>query len=135
MTRRRFCLEADRGTSQQTVLVIEDNEHVRCYLAELLVREGYLVLTAATARDALAMLRHPFTAIHLVILDVRLPDVSGTELCARLREFDRNLPVIVCTGEATPEDGGRLLGLGIHRYFVKPVSPAELLASVAAALP
>jgi AmiR/NasT family two-component response regulator len=83
--------------------------------------------------DALAARRAPPARPAVAVLDIGLPDASGVELCARLRERHPGLPVIVCTGEAGPEDAARLLRLGVGRYFVKPVSPDELLASVAAA--
>jgi DNA-binding response OmpR family regulator len=118
--------------SQPTLLVVEDDEALRFALAALLVREGYLVLTAATARDALATLRWRLEPVEVVILDVRLPDVGGAELCARLRELYPHLPVIVCTGEATPGEARGLLALGVRRYFRKPVSPDELLAAIEA---
>src|SRR5262249_49016705 len=126
--------ETDPSSPPQSVLVVEDNDLLRYWMTKLLVQNGYMVLTAATARDALAMLRQPFATIGLVILDVCLPGASGIDLCARLRDLSPHLPVIVCTGEATPEDGGRLLHLGIRRYFLKPVASDELLASVAAVL-
>jgi DNA-binding response OmpR family regulator len=116
------------------VLVVEDDETLRFAMTNLLVGAGYLVLTAATARDALATLREPLVPPGVVVLDIDLPDASGAEFCARLREWDPRLPVIVCTGAASPEESARLLRLGVDRYFVKPVGPDELLASVEAAL-
>jgi DNA-binding response OmpR family regulator len=124
--------EADH---QPTVLVVEDNDLATMGMAMTLAREGYLVLTAATGHDALATLRQPLSPIDVVILDVHLPDVSGIDVCARLRELCPQLPVIVCTGEATPEEAVQLLRLGARRYFQKPVSPDELLSAVEAALP
>ncbi len=124
--------EADH---QPTVLVVEDNDLATMGMATTLAREGYLVLTAATGHDALGILRQPLSRIDVVILDVHLPDVSGIDICARLRELYPQLPVIVCTGEATPEEIMQLLRLGVRRYFQKPVSPDELLSAVEAALP
>ena len=124
--------EADH---QPTVLVVEDNDLASMGMASTLAREGYLVLTAATGHDALGTLRQPLSRIDVVILDVHLPDVSGIDICARLRELYAQLPVIVCTGEATPEEIMQLLRLGVRRYFQKPVSPDELLSAVEAALP
>jgi DNA-binding response OmpR family regulator len=71
----------------------------------------------------------------VVILDVNLPDVSGVDLCARLREIASGLALVVCSGEAEPAEVARLLELGVRRYFQKPISPDELLAAVEAALP
>jgi DNA-binding response OmpR family regulator len=116
------------------VLLVEDDAPLRNAMTVLLAREGYLVLTAATGRDALSTLRTPFSPVDVVLLDVGLPDISGVDLCARLRQFYPQLPVIVCSGNADPEEVGRLLRHGAHRYFQKPVSPEELLATVEATL-
>ena len=115
---------------QRTILVVEDDESARDALARVLVREGYLVLTAATGHDAIALVRTPLSPIDVVLLDVRLPDVSGADLCARLRELHPKLPVVVCTGAAEPGETAGLLKLGVRRCFLKPVVMEELLASV-----
>ncbi len=120
---------------QPTVLLVEDNEAVRLAMTALLVREGYLVLTAGSGHDAMSVLHQPLSPIDVVLLDVHLPDASGIDVCARLRELHPRLPVIVCTGEATPEEAAELLRLGAHRYLQKPISPDELLSTVEASLP
>jgi DNA-binding response OmpR family regulator len=125
----------DAERRQPTVLVIEDNDLARFGMAATLAREGYMVLTASTGHDALSILRQPFSAIDVVLLDVGLPDVSGLDVCARLRELFPRLPVIICTGEATPDEVAQLLKLGATRYFQKPMSPDEVLSAVEAALP
>ena len=135
MTDTAAAAPADETDHQPTVLVVEDNDLTTMGMATTLAREGYLVLTAATGHDALGTLRQPLSRIDVVILDVHLPDVSGIDICARLRELYPQVPVIVCTGEATPEEVLQLLKLGAHRYFQKPVSPDELLSAVEAALP
>lgn len=120
---------------QPTILLVEDDELVRDAMYCTLVREGYFVNTAATGHDAIALLKTPLSPIDVVLLDVKLPDVSGIDLCARLREMYPDLPVVVCTGQAAPEDVAALLKLGVHRYFCKPIAMDELLATVEAALP
>jgi DNA-binding response OmpR family regulator len=120
---------------QPTVLVVEDDEATRFLMTRILVSEGYLALTAETGHDALECLRQPLSKINVVILDVHLPDVSGIDLCARIRQLEPNLPVVVCTGEADTAEAARLLELGVRRYFRKPIAADELLASVEAALP
>jgi DNA-binding response OmpR family regulator len=104
-------------------------------MTRILVREGYLVLTAESGHDAMSILRRPLSLFDVVVLDVHLPDVSGIELCARIRERYPNMPVVVCTGEAEPAEAVQLLELGVHRYFRKPIAVDELLATVEAALP
>jgi DNA-binding response OmpR family regulator len=120
---------------QPTILVVEDDEIARDAMTRILVREGYLVLTAESGHDALSILRAPLSPIDVVLLDVHLPDVSGIDLCARVRELHPNLPVVVCTGEAEPAEAAQLLEMGVQRYFRKPIAVDELLAVVEAALP
>jgi DNA-binding response OmpR family regulator len=124
-----------RDEREPTILLVEDDENVRFAMAALLAQEGYQVLTAATAHDALGVMRTPSSPIDVVLLDVHLPDASGIDICARLCELHPGTPVIVCTGEATPEEAAELLRLGARRYLQKPVSPDELLATVEASLP
>jgi two-component system, OmpR family, phosphate regulon response regulator PhoB len=118
-----------------TVLIVEDDEATRFAMARVLVGQDYTVLTAATGRDAVAILSDPAGPVHVVLLDVHLPDVSGVDLCARLRESQPRLPIVVCSGEADPAEVARLLELGVKRFFWKPITPDELLATAEAALP
>jgi DNA-binding response OmpR family regulator len=119
---------------QPTVLLIEDDEDTRFALAHTFARQGYLVRTAPTGHDAVGIVRGEAAPIDVVLLDVGLPDVSGADLCARLHELRPGLPVVVCSGEATRGEAARLCGLGVRRYFQKPIEPDELLATVEAAL-
>ncbi len=126
----------DSKKRQPTVLLVEDDEATRHIMTRILVREGYLALSAESGHDALSFLHAPLSPIDVVILDVHLPDVSGIDLCRRIREQHPDLPVVVCTGEADPAEAARLLELGnVTRYFRKPIAADELLASVEAALP
>jgi DNA-binding response OmpR family regulator len=121
-------------TRQPTLLLVEDDELVRDAMTRLFVREGYLVLTAPTGHDAIGLLRTPSSPIDVVLLDVGLPDVSGADLCARLRQFFPHLPVVVCTGAASPEEAAELQQLGITHFFCKPIAMPELIAAVRSAL-
>src|SRR6516165_1949769 len=78
---------------QPTVLLVEDDESTRNVMTRILVREGYLALTAESAHDALSILRAPLSPIDVVLLDVHLPDISGTALCARIRQLNPSVPV------------------------------------------
>jgi DNA-binding response OmpR family regulator len=115
---------------QPTLLLIEDDELVRDAMTQLFVREGYLVLTAATGHDAMGILRIPETPVDVVLLDVELPDVSGVDLCVRIRQIFPKLPVVVCTGAANPEEIKALRRLGVAHFFSKPVALSDLAAAV-----
>jgi DNA-binding response OmpR family regulator len=125
--------EADLHTP--TVLLVEDDEPTRLAMASWLAREGFVVLTAANGHEAAGHMERPLEPIDVAVLDVGLPDVDGVALYQRLRELYPAVPVVVCTGQATAEEAGRLLALGARRYFRKPVDPDELLSAVEAALP
>src|SRR5262245_19272120 len=118
-----------------TILLVEDDEDTLYSMDAVLTREGYLVLTAATGHDAMGIMEQPLSPIDVVLLDVRLPDVDGTALCARIRELYPELPIVVCTGEAQSDEVAALMRLGAVRYFCKPVAVDELLSTVEAALP
>jgi DNA-binding response OmpR family regulator len=119
---------------QPTLLLVEDDEDTRYALARTFVGEGYLVLAAPTGHDAAGIVRGEAAPVDVVLLDVGLPDVCGLDLCARLRELRPDLPVVVCSGEAEPQEVARMRGLGVRRYLRKPVEAEEVLATVKAAL-
>jgi DNA-binding response OmpR family regulator len=119
---------------QPTILLVEDDETTRDAMAAVLVREGYLVLTAGSGHDAISILHAPLSTIDVILLDVHLPDINGTDLCARVRQLQPDIPVIVCSGEAEPLEVAELLRLGVRRYFQKPMAIDELLATVEANL-
>jgi CheY-like chemotaxis protein len=118
---------------QTTLLVVEDDEMVRDAMIRLFVREGYLVLTAATGHDAIGLLRTPATSVDVVLLDIGLPDVSGADLCARMRQIFPDLPVVVCSGAASPEEIEDLRRLGVLRFLTKPIALSELVEAVGSA--
>lgn len=119
---------------QPTVLVVEDDDPTLYAMTRALVGEGYMTLTAPNVHAALGTVYKPLQPIDVVLLDVHLPDVSGIDFCARLRERHPDMPVIVCTGEADTDEMGKLQELGISRVLRKPIAMKELLATVAAAL-
>jgi DNA-binding response OmpR family regulator len=68
------------------------------------------------------------------LLDVHLPDVDGPALGARMRELKPAVPILVCSGEAEPDEIDALVRLGTVRYFRKPIGAEELLTAVEATL-
>ena len=117
------------------ILVVEDERDLLSTLDYNLRREGYQTRTAATGREALdAIAREP--APDLVLLDLMLPDLPGTEVCRRLRQQDRTRHVPVMMVTAKGEEIDRVVGfeVGADDYVVKPFSVRELLLRIRAVL-
>jgi DNA-binding response OmpR family regulator len=123
----------------ETIMVVEDDDATRAFLADNLRADSYSVVGAATARQALNLLE--VKECDLVLLDVMLPDGSGFELCRRLRDsdglaqrIDPELPVIMLTGRASETDRVRGFARGADDYVVKPFHYPELAARIGAVL-
>src|SRR3712207_5464880 len=122
-----------------TILVVEDDDATRAYLADNLTADGYSLITADCAKDGWRLLESKYP--DLVVLDVSLPDGSGLELVRRMREadgvasrVDPLTPVLVVSGRRGELDRLRGFERGADDYVVKPFSYAELRARVAALL-
>ena len=113
------------------ILLVEDEESYREPLAYLLGKEGYDVSTAATGPDALV--RFDDDGADLVLLDLMLPGLSGTEVCRRLRATSE-VPIIMLTAKDGEIDKVVGLELGADDYVTKPYSSRELLARIRAVL-
>jgi CheY-like chemotaxis protein len=125
-----LAMPGGRKAPQSTILLVETDESLRDSLTFELTRHGFLVLPAATGRDALNLLRTPMAPIDVMLLDLQLPDVSGVDLWKRLQELQAQLPVVVCTGQAEPAQVVPLLPAGLCYYWQKPIEPNALVAAV-----
>ena len=114
-----------------TILVVDDEAHIRDVVQYALEREGHRVLTAPDGAAALARLEAE--RVDLVVLDVVMPELDGLALCRRIRATSE-LPIIFLSSRG--EEVDRVLGLelGGDDYLVKPFSPRELAARVAVVL-
>jgi two-component system, OmpR family, response regulator RegX3 len=110
------------------LLVVEDEDAIAEPLVEGLEREGFAVERAATGQAALDA-----SPADLVLLDLRLPDMDGLEVCRRLRERSR-VPIIVVTARGEEVDRVVGLELGADDYVVKPYGLRELVARIRAVL-
>ena len=113
------------------VLVVEDEESISDPLAYLLRQEGFEVAVAATGPDALSQFDR--SGADLVLLDLMLPGLSGTEVCRTLRQKS-NVPVIMLTARDSEIDKVVGLELGADDYVTKPFSSRELVARIRAVL-
>ena len=114
-----------------SVLVVDDERALVGMVASLLGEEGYEVVTAYDGETALR--RHADESPDLVILDRKLPRISGDEVCKRIRAASAT-PILMLTGERGPEERAKLLDLGADDYLEKPFSPRELRSRVRALL-
>jgi two-component system, NtrC family, nitrogen regulation response regulator NtrX len=114
------------------VLVVDDEPNIRKTLSLVLDGAGYQVLLANSAEDALTTLANPSQPVDLVILDIKLPGISGLEALQRLRTEHRtnDLPVIVISGHATVKDAVDAIRLGATDFFEKPLNRDRILVSV-----
>jgi two-component system response regulator RegX3 len=113
------------------VLVVEDEESFSEALSYMLRREGFEVAVAATGPDALSEFDR--SGADLVLLDLMLPGLSGTEVCRTLRQRS-NVPVIMLTARDSEIDKVVGLELGADDYVTKPFSSRELVARIRAVL-
>jgi DNA-binding response OmpR family regulator len=110
------------------ILVVEDEEAIAQGLQLNLERKGYAVDLARDGGDAL--LRARAGRHDLILLDVRLPEVDGFEICRRLRAEGNLTPILMLTARSQPDDVTFGLKVGADDYVVKPFELAELLARV-----
>ncbi len=119
----------------QLVLIVEDERDLLATLEYNLKREGYRTRCAASGRDAIAAALGPDTP-DVVLLDLMLPDIPGTEVCRTLRanERTRSVPIVMLTAKTDEVD--RVVGfeVGADDYVAKPFSIRELLLRIRAIL-
>src|SRR3954465_1702181 len=117
--------------SPPVVLVVDDEVQIRRFLRAGLELDGFVVQDAETGSDALKFvtLKQP----DLVILDLGLPDMDGSDVLERLRAWS-SVPLIVLSVRSSEAEKVRLLESGADDYVVKPFGMAELLARVGVAL-
>jgi len=116
----------------ERILVIEDDHRVQTALKRLFEPEGYSVEIAPDGTTGLraAMGQVPVA----VVLDLRLPQMSGRDVCREIKRSAPNLPVIILSAMSDVIDKVTLLEMGADDYVTKPFSPRELLARVRAAI-
>lgn len=116
----------------EKILVIEDDRSVRKALTKLFENEGYSIDAVADGAAGLAAFRAAPPA--LVVLDLKLPQVAGREVCREIRKTAPTLPIVVLSAMSDETDKVLLFELGADDYVTKPFSPKELLARVRVAL-
>ncbi len=114
-----------------TILVVEDEAPIRKVIKDYLVNSGYKVIEANDGKTAMDLFLN--NEIHLVLLDLMLPQLSGEEVCERIRKTS-NVPIIMLTAKSEESEKIEGFSLGADDYVVKPFSTKELLVRVEALL-
>jgi len=114
-----------------TILIVDDDPHLRELSGVFLQREGFAVSEAANGIEALSFLEN--RKVDLVILDIMMPQMDGWEMCRRLRAW-HDLPVLMLTAKGETSQKLKGFQVGADDYLVKPFEPLELVARVKALL-
>ncbi len=120
--------------AKQTILIVEDDEDIQQLVSYNLIKAGFNVECADTGEEALAGIRAAVP--DLVLLDLMLPGIDGSELCRRIRGDERlsGLPVVMLTARGEDLDVVAGLDSGADDYVTKPFSPAILVSRIKAVL-
>lgn len=118
--------------SKETILVVDDEEKIREGLKTIFELEGYSVITSGNGEDAIRKINTE--KVDLVILDLKMPNMSGYEFLKIVSKTDPFLPVIILTAYGSVEEAVELTKQGAFDYFVKPPDIDKLIVSVGKAL-
>jgi len=113
---------------KKSILVVEDDKTILETLKDILETEGYSVDTTETGQEAIQKSKAKF--YNLALLDIKLPDMEGTELLTKLHENLPKMVKIMITGYPSLENAVEALNQGADAYVIKPVEPKKLLALI-----
>ena len=117
----------------ETILIVDDDDQLRTSFQKLLNAEGYQVVEAASGEAGITKIQDR-PNIDLVILDIRLPGINGTETFKKIHGLDSKLPVIMMTAYGTTETAIETIKLGAFDYILKPFEIPEMLGTIEQAL-
>ncbi len=118
------------ATNKPTILYVEDNPDNRLLIRRVLVSEGYDVVEAANARDAMARIQKSAPA--LILMDINMPDMDGYALTSKLRAIPElnQVPIIALTANVMKGDRERSLEAGCDGYLQKPIDIDTLTSQI-----
>jgi DNA-binding response OmpR family regulator len=118
------------GMEKKRILLVDDDTSILEVFRVIFEDEGYVVDTAETGMEAIRKVETQF--YHLALLDIKLPDMEGTELLSKLRATPTsvNMMCIMITGYPSLDNAAKSLNIGADAYVMKPVDPGELLKIV-----
>jgi len=113
---------------KESILVVDDDKNILESFKSILESEGYCVDMVESGREAIEKSKAKF--YNLALLDIKLPDMEGTELLTKLHSDTPRMMKIMVTGYPSLENAVKSLNLGADAYIIKPVDPEELLKLV-----
>lgn len=115
----------------ERILIVEDDKQIQNFIGYSLENAGYKYVTVGTGEAALRQLL--FESFDLLMLDLGLPDIDGTDIIKKLREWSE-MPIIVVSARDQDKEKAHALDLGADDYLTKPFSATELLARIRVAI-
>lgn len=116
--------------NQKHILVVDDEEHLAIGIKYNLEAEGYRATAVGNGVDALARVNDESDPIDLIVLDLMLPGMSGYEVCEKVRQAGRFMPILMLSARTLSEDRTRGFDVGANQYLVKPFELGELLSRI-----
>lgn len=116
----------------KNILLVDDEERILLLLKDYLNMEGYKVITANNGREALEEYEFHKDELDLIILDIMMPEIDGWTVCRKVREENKDIPILMLTARSEEYDEVYGLELGADDYIKKPVKPAILMARIKA---
>ncbi len=110
--------------SEKRILIVDDDKSINAVFKTMLEEHGYTVNIASSGQEALSLEDSLF---NLVILDIKLPDITGDEVAKVMKERRMADNIVLMTGYPELEDCIDTLGVGIQEILLKPISPDEIL--------
>jgi DNA-binding NtrC family response regulator len=110
------------------ILVVDDEESIRRTMSVALERAGYVVDTAENGRQAIE--KADLNFYNLALIDIRLPDMDGTELLTRLKQTTPKMVKIILTGYPALQNAVTAINKGVDSYLIKPVGANEVLRAI-----
>jgi len=109
----------------ENILIVDDDVKIREMLSDILTDKGYTIKSVGTGKEAV---RESFQQLfNVALIDIRLPDMEGTELLTKLRKSEPEMIKIIITGNATLDNSIAAANKGVDGFIVKPFDPKKLI--------
>lgn len=110
---------------KKSILIIDDDKYIQQIFTRILMKQGYHTDSAETGQEAMEKLQNQ--RYDLALIDVKLPDINGTDLISRIHVAHPNMIKIAITGFPSLEDATKVIDRGASAYLVKPIKSEELI--------